>query len=108
MNNDYIDSVPSSLWGGLPSDTEVKPAPDPLLQDVLELYTPPFKYVRGYIHDSKGLMVSDDDGAAANIIHRVRGWGRLSYMADAAKLQDKAGHMIAEALTEYWLSKTSK
>lgn len=65
------------------------------------LYMPPFKFIRGYIYDAHNHMVADNnvqDGAIA----QVRGWGRISYMKDAAPLQDCVGHLIAEALTKHW------
>ena len=71
----------------------------------LALYKPPFRFDKyGYIWDADNNMVADNhiekeaDGATL----RVRGWGRISYMEDSAQLQDEAGRMIAQALTEYW------
>lgn len=68
----------------------------------LALYRPPFTFMHGYIHDADGHMVSDDDGVDKHIAQRVRGWGRMSYMPDAAALQDEVGAVIAQALTEFW------
>lgn len=82
---------------------------DDLRKRALALYHGPFRYDPnggGFIWDDGGRdgveMVADvradHDGAAA----RARGWGRISYMEDAAALQDAAGELIAEALSEYW------
>lgn len=64
----------------------------------LALYTPPFRYEEGYIYDAKGAKVADDDGDPA----RVRGWGRISHLPDAAALQDQVGQLMANALSAYW------
>ncbi len=69
-------------------------------QQALALYEAPFRYHRGYIWDAKNNMVADDD--AQDVALRVRGWGRISYLPDAEKLQDTVGELIAKALTEYW------
>lgn len=69
-------------------------------QRALALYQPPFHFIHGYIYDSKNKMFSDDDGQ--DTVQRVRGWGRISYLPDAAKLQNEVGALIAEALTEFW------
>lgn len=66
-------------------------------QQAMALYEAPFHHERGYIWDAKNKMVADD-GA----VLRVRGWGRISYLPDAEKLQDAVGDLIAKALTEYW------
>lgn len=71
-----------------------------LRRDVLALYTPPFKFNKGYLWDSKMHMVADSDVEMA--ISRVRGWGRISYMENPAALQDAVGAAIAEALNDYW------
>lgn len=68
----------------------------------MAVYTPPFKYVRGYIYDSQNLMVADDDKVEDAVASRVRGWGRLSYLPNGAELQDEIGQMIADALTAYY------
>lgn len=65
------------------------------------LYEAPFRYEHGYIFDAKGQMVSDD-GDVGDSVARVRGWGRIGYLPDGAKLQDEIGKIMAEALTEYW------
>jgi hypothetical protein len=90
-----------------PSETDAE-----LRQRALALYTPPFRYHMGYIHDSLGHMVSDtrddekdEDGERdliARRIERVRGWGRMSYLVNAEKLQDMVGTMMAEAMTLAW------
>jgi hypothetical protein len=62
------------------------------------VYTPPFKYMRGYIFDSQSLMVADDDQVEGAVASRVRGWGRLGYLPNGAELQDEIGQMMADAL----------
>lgn len=66
----------------------------------ISLYTPPFKYTSGYIFDANNEMVADDDSNAFAM--QVRGWGRISYLDDAEKLQDTVGALLAEALTKHW------
>ena len=90
----------------------------PLRQATLDLYTPPFRYVGGYIYDSNNNMVaySGTDTAQGTIISRIRGWGtiisrirgwgRIAYLDNpkgrAEQLQDEAGKIVAEALNMYW------
>lgn len=71
-------------------------------EKAMSLYSPPFKFVHGYIFDDSGEMVSDDSGEDAAKIARVRGWGRIQKEEGAAQLQDEVGVIIASALTEYW------
>ena len=68
----------------------------------LALYKAPFRFEHGYIYDADGLMISDD-GDAGDSIARVRGWGLIGDMPDAAKLQDEVGAILAEALTDFWI-----
>lgn len=75
----------------------------------LELYTPPFRFRNGYVFDSKGHMVADQDDVDAmreSIAARIRGWGRIQYMDNpkgrAAALQDEVGKILAEALNAFW------
>lgn len=80
----------------------------------LALYSGPFRFDPhgGYIWAEGGgegvEMVADRAGgvnapaADPAAVTRVRGWGRIGYMEDAAALHDAAGELIAEALTEYW------
>lgn len=65
---------------------------------VRKLYKPPFRHEHGYIYDSENQMLADQTGH----ILRIRGWGRLSYLQEAEKLQDGVGELIAEILTDYW------
>jgi hypothetical protein len=74
----------------------------------LALYAPPFCYKRGYIFDSKGNMVADDDGVESAVITRIRGWGGISHLPQAAQLQDTIGEMVAQALTDYWDTNNGK
>lgn len=69
-----------------------------LRKQAMALYTPPFKYEHGYIFDSAHLMVADDGNGEKSVAARVRGWGRISYLENAAALQDEVGHMMADAL----------
>lgn len=68
----------------------------------MAVYTPPFKYLHGYIYDSQNLMVADDGdmkfGVEGAVASRVRGWGRFGYMPNGAELQDEIGQMMADAL----------
>jgi hypothetical protein len=64
----------------------------------MAVYTPPFKYLHGYIYDSQNNMVADADGVDGAVAARVRGWGRLGYMPNGAELQDEIGQMMADAL----------
>jgi len=81
---------------------------DDLRKRVLALYEPPFKFDGiSYVWDANGEMVLDgkDDREKADLrgpIVLVRGWGRISYMADPEGLHTAVGELIAEALTEYW------
>lgn len=75
-------------------------------QAALALYTPPFRYYRGYLWDAKNNMVADDD--AQDVALRVRGWGRISHMEEPEKLQDAVGELMAKALTEYWQKKRGR
>lgn len=82
-----------------------------LRKQAMSIYKPPFRYQHGYIFDSADNMVSDQDTKTKDaLLARVRGWGRIQYMNDAANLQDEVGRMIADALTEYYKndSKVSK
>jgi hypothetical protein len=72
-----------------------------LRERVRQLYKPPFRYESGYIFDANGQMVSDDRGPEGSV-QRIRGWGRISYMENAAELQDAVGEVIAEILTKEW------
>lgn len=74
----------------------------------LALYQPPFQYHHGYIFDSNGQMVSDSDSVPQHVAQRVRGWGRIGYMPNAAALQDEVGRVIAEALTAFWEGQPAK
>lgn len=78
----------------------------------MAIYAPPFKFYRGYIHDSQGHMVSDQDGldgeVEKSVVARVRGWGRIGYMPNPEALQDEVGHMMADALTAYYAMQTKE
>lgn len=69
-------------------------------QTALSLYTPQFKYYRGYIWDATNKMLSDDGGQ--NSVQRVRGWGEIQKLPHGEKIQDTVGELIAQALTEFW------
>lgn len=68
----------------------------------IALYKPPFKFVLGYIFDAEDRVVADDHEMPKEGISRIRGWGRISYLPDAAALQDECGRIVAQALTEFW------
>lgn len=68
----------------------------------MAVYTPPFRYHKGYIWDSKNLMVADNEGVEGAVASRVRGWGRLQYMPNAEALQDEVGAMMADALNRLY------
>lgn len=68
----------------------------------MAVYAPPFEYHKGYIWDSNKRMVADDDGTEGAVAARIRGWGRLQYMPNAAELQDEIGAMVADALNKLY------
>lgn len=70
----------------------------------LALYRPPFRFLHGYIYDADGKMCADEGEMPDHVAARVRGWGRIGYLPDAAALQDEVGQVIAEALTAFWLA----
>lgn len=81
----------------------------------MAIYTPPFKYLHGFIYDSQNYMVSDgnllgepNESVKGAVASRVRGWGRIGYMPDAAALQDEVGQMMADALTQYYEREQAK
>lgn len=74
-----------------------------------KLYRAPFRFEHGYIWDADNEMVADDHvGHAAEInpdvapAARVRGWGRIGYLAEPEAVQDAVGALFAEALTALW------
>jgi hypothetical protein len=77
-------------------------------KDAMSIYTPPFRYVHGYIYDSNNLMVADDGDMTGEknvksaIAARVRGWGKISYMQNGAAIQDEIGQMVVDALNQYY------
>ena len=80
---------------------------DSLKSRALALYEAPFTFKGGYVFDAAHRMVSDDGPIAAEdkelgAVQRVRGWGRIGYMAEAEALQDTMGEIMAEALNDYW------
>jgi hypothetical protein len=81
-----------------------------LREQALALYKPPFRFQMGYIFDGAGKMVADQDGFDGKVqeavIARVRGWGRISYLPDAEKLQDEVGAMLADALNAFYAHRT--
>lgn len=78
---------------------------DGLSAVALSLYKPPFKFIHGYVYDSVGKMVADNNGQ--DVALRIRGWGHIGGMENAAKVQDKVGELIAEALTKYWQARAA-
>lgn len=75
-------------------------------REVMALYKPPFRYHLGYIWDAEGEMVADRPGE--NILLRIRGWGRISYLDNPELLQDTLGEIIASTLTDYWMAHNAK
>ncbi|MBT2299203.1 hypothetical protein J7E70_01875 [Variovorax paradoxus] len=77
----------------------------------LALYKAPFHFIHGYIYDANHKMVADQDGFEGavheHVAARVRGWGRIGYMPDAAALQDEVGAVLADALTAFWSAQPS-
>ena len=64
-----------------------------LRQRAFALYRPPFCAMRDYIQDADGHMVADNAG----IDLRVRGWGRIQYMARPEMLQDEVEGLLQES-----------
>lgn len=85
-----------------------------LKAQALALYSPPFKFEKGYVWDSKGHMVADDHQGQFNpSALRVRGWGRIVNLKghevrELEALQDAVGELIAKALTEFWEREIAK
>lgn len=79
-----------------------------LREDAMALYTPPFRFVHGYIYDSKNHMVADQGGCDERdtskdmMVAQIRGWGRIGYMPNAESLQDEAGQILVDALNAYY------
>ena len=78
-----------------------------LTATAMALYTPPFRFIRGYIYDARHHMVADDE--SQDVALRVRGWGRVNSdhqkgvrLEDPEALQDRVGELIAAALTDFW------
>lgn len=73
-------------------------------QKAMELLKPPFRLNHGYIFDSahNPNMVADEGECEIGTIARLRGWGRLGYLDDGAKIQDEIGNIICDALNEYF------
>lgn len=80
-----------------------KLTPEEIAAEALKLYKPPFKHMHGYIYDAADSMVSDNGVEIDDaMMHRIRGYGRISYMEHPHDLQDAVGVIVAEALTDYW------
>ncbi len=90
-----------------------------LSKAALAVYKPPFKFDYGYIFDSTGKVVADNniqnDGVvhdeSHNLILRVRGWGHIQKIKGEHKpedIQDEIGRLIAEGLTKYWEEEMKK
>lgn len=84
------------------------------MREVMSIYCSPFRFDRGYIWDNMGRMVADYHDIGE---FRVRGWGRIQYIARADALHDAmeamltdlyrglaspTGEDIAAAFTERW------
>lgn len=91
-----------------------------LTKQALSVYTPPFKYDYGYIYDSTGKVVADNnitndgevsEGKFGKLLLRVRGWGHIQKIKSEYKpedIQDEIGRLIAEGLTKYWEEEMKK
>jgi len=79
------------------------------INDALDLYKPPFTYYCGYIQDADGHTFADTGSIEGEqqFIARIRGWGRISYYKGAEELQDIIGQHMAQALTDYWIKRTT-
>jgi len=75
---------------------------DEMRKRALALFKPPFEFVHGYILDRAKNTLADNTDCIDDKALRLRGWGRIGYMPDAANLHDAVGELIAEALTKYW------
>ena len=65
-----------------------------LRKRALALYRPPFiAGFAGYVFDVNRHVVADNDGSGL----RVRGWGRIQYMANPEALQDDVWAIIVES-----------
>jgi len=79
----------------------------------MAVYTPPFKFMYGYIYDSGNRMVADngeingEQSVEGAVAARVRGWGRIGYMPNAKQLQDEIGQMMADALNAFYTRPSS-
>lgn len=76
-----------------------------LTKAALGLYKAPFTRTHGYIFDADHNTVADKAGENATL--RIRGWGRISHMANPEQLQDKVGDLIVEALNEFWTKRAA-
>jgi hypothetical protein len=89
-----------------PADEPKAVAPsDDLKARALALYQGPFRYDKlgGYVWDARHEMVLDNRVKHPAVeVARIRGWGRIGYMADPHALQDAVGELVAQALTEFW------
>ena len=89
--------------GKLKKNIHENRASEPISERAFALYRPPFRYDgHGYLWDANGEMVADDRPESPSAIGRIRGWGRIGYLKEPEKLQDMVGHLIAQALTEFW------
>jgi hypothetical protein len=86
---------------------DVQPPFGSIRNAAMAIYRPPFRFVNGYVYDNQNHVVADHDNISEKLVTgsvcaRVRGWGRIGYMPNAAKLQDEVGALIADALNEYY------
>jgi hypothetical protein len=106
LKTDRLFKAETDMLQGLLDQPEGEPVATPPFgtkrKAAIALYKPPFKFEHGYIFDAEHHMVADDDNVKNHVVARVRGWGRIGYMPDAAQLQDEVGRVIADALNAYW------
>ena len=85
-----------------------------LREDALALYTPPFKFLHGYVFDSSNRMVADQGGISGDntvegaVALQIRGWGRIGYMPHAKQLQDEIGAIVVDALNAYYAAQEAQ
>ena len=71
-----------------------------VIQAACALYKAPFTAKYGYIYDANNKMVADDEGRDTML--RIRGWGHIQKLPDAAAVQDMVAELIVAALNKYW------
>jgi hypothetical protein len=107
FKNGHVSKVIKQIRAALSEQEPVAASLGNARKAAMAIYTPPFRFERGYVFDSRGHMVSDIDGVENAVAARVRGWGRISYMPTPEDLQDEIGAMMADALNAYYVRQNS-